>query len=100
MIPPVKTKSEEIEKDKQNQKYRHTLQELRRKDYEQSIKNIRAHLEKHQRDVILEQLSDQVRAWLLEYKTTTGKIPEYTGEDRSASRTMLSRQGKFRRLDN
>lgn len=41
----------------------------------------------------MEQLSDQVRGWLHEYKAQTGRIPEYTGSERSASRLLLSRQG-------
>ncbi|XP_050511285.1 dynein regulatory complex protein 11 [Diabrotica virgifera virgifera] len=93
MIPPLKTKSVEIEKDLENKNYRRKLQVERRKEYEKSVKNIRESLEKNQRGAVLEQLSDQVRAWLQEYKATTGKIPEYTGEDRSASRNLLSRQG-------
>nr|XP_023012366.1 IQ and AAA domain-containing protein 1 [Leptinotarsa decemlineata] len=93
MIPPPKAKSEEIEKDLQNKQYRWKLQEQRQIEYEEAIKNCRNNLEKHQRGPVLEQLSDQVRLWLQEYKTQTGKIPEYTGEERSTSRLMLSRQG-------
>lgn len=94
MIPPPKTKSLEIEKDVQNRKRREKLQEERQIEYEETTRNCREYLEKHQRAPVLEQLSDQVRTWIQEYKTQTGKIPEYTGEERSASRLMLSRQGK------
>ncbi|KAJ8924583.1 hypothetical protein NQ315_000733 [Exocentrus adspersus] len=93
MIPPPKTKSEEIEQDLENQKFREKLQEERRRDYEKSVTECRERLEKTQRGTVLEQLSDQIRSWLHEYKTQTGKIPEYTGSERSASRLMLSRQG-------
>lgn len=94
MIPPPKTKSLEIEKDVQNRKRREKLQEDRQIEYEVTTRNCREYLEKHQRAPVLEQLSDQVRTWIQEYKTQTGKIPEYTGEERSASRLMLSRQGR------
>lgn len=94
MIPPPKTKSLEIEKDSQNKKRREELQKERQIEYEETVKDCRDYLEKNQRGTVLEQLSDQVRIWIQEYKAQTGKIPEYTGEDRSASRTMLSRQGK------
>ncbi|XP_056633947.1 dynein regulatory complex protein 11 [Diorhabda sublineata] len=93
MIPPLKTKSDEIEKDLENKNYRRKLQIERRKEYEESVKQIRNNLEINQRGAVLEQLSDQVRNWLQEYKISTGKIPEYTGDDRSASRTLFSRQG-------
>lgn len=94
MIPPPKTKSIELEKDFENRKQKWLLQEQRQKEYQNEIKTCRENLEKHQRGVVLEQMSDQVRVWLQEYKTQTGKIPEYTGEERSQSRMMLSRQGK------
>ncbi|XP_066140976.1 IQ and AAA domain-containing protein 1-like [Euwallacea fornicatus] len=93
MIPSPKKKNEEIEKDLQNKERRRQLQKERQKVYDLEIKNIRRNLEKTQRGPVLEQLSDQVRGWLHEYKAQTGKIPEYTGSERSASRLMLSRQG-------
>lgn len=93
MIPPPKTKSLELEKDLQNKKRREKLQIVRQIEHEETVKNCRDYLEKNQRGAVLEQLSDQVRIWIQEYKTQTGKIPEYTGEERSASRMMLSRQG-------
>lgn len=94
MIPPPKTKSLEFEKDAQNKQRREKLQKERQIDYEETVINSREYLEKNQRGAVLEQLSDQVRIWIQEYKAQTGKIPEYTGEERSASRMMLSRQGK------
>ncbi|XP_050294675.1 dynein regulatory complex protein 11 [Anthonomus grandis grandis] len=93
MIPPPKKKNEELERDLQNQERRRKLQKQRQAEYEEEIKRIRSNLEKNQRGPVLEQLSDQVRGWLHEYKAQTGKIPEYTGSERSASRLMLSRQG-------
>ncbi|XP_060535908.1 IQ and AAA domain-containing protein 1-like [Cylas formicarius] len=93
MIPPPKKKNEEIERDLQNQERRRQLQVERRQVYEEEIEHVRQHLEATQKAVVLEQLSDQVRGWLTEYKAQTGKIPEYTGSDRSTSRIMLSRQG-------
>lgn len=94
MIPPPKTKSLEMEKDVVNKQRREKLQKKREVEYEQTVKSCREYLEKNQRGAVLEQLSDQIRVWIQEYKTQTGKIPEYTGEERSASRMMLSRQGK------
>lgn len=95
MIPPPKTKSIEIEKDLENRRNREKLQEDRRLEYEKAVTDCREKLEKTQRGTVLEQLSDQIRTWLQEYKTQTGKIPEYTGSERSASRLMLSRQGTY-----
>lgn len=95
MIPPPKKKNEELERDLQNQERRRELQIVRQKEYEREIKKTRNHLEKNQRGPVLEQLSDQVRGWLHEYKAQTGKIPEYTGSERSTSRLMLSRQGNI-----
>ncbi|XP_030757322.1 IQ and AAA domain-containing protein 1-like [Sitophilus oryzae] len=93
MIPPPKKKNEELIKDQQNQEKRRQLQKVRQKEYEEDVTKIRSYLEKTQRGPVLEQLSDQVRGWLHEYKAQTGKIPEYTGSERSASRLLLSRQG-------
>nr|CAH7712986.1 unnamed protein product [Callosobruchus chinensis] len=93
MIPPPKSKSKEVEKDKENKERRRKLQEQRQIEYCEEVKRCKEYLEKNQREVVLEQLSDQVRNWLNEYKAQTGKIPEYTGEDRSPSRLLLSRQG-------
>ncbi|XP_076272045.1 dynein regulatory complex protein 11 isoform X2 [Rhynchophorus ferrugineus] len=93
MIPPPKKKNEELLKDLQIQENRRELQKKRQKEYEADVKSIRKQLEKTQRGPILEQLSDQVRGWLHEYKAQTGKIPEYTGSERSASRLLLSQQG-------
>ncbi|XP_044269643.1 dynein regulatory complex protein 11 [Tribolium madens] len=93
MIPPPKTQSAEILKDLEIKEYRRRLQEERQLKYENDVKKSREHMEKYQRGVVLEQLSDQVRGWLHEYKTQTGKIPEYTGSERAASRLLFSRQG-------
>lgn len=94
MIPPGKTKSEEIEREKEVREKRRDLQEERRKKYEDAVKECRATIEKNQRGAVLEQLSDQVRNWLHEYRSQTGKIPEYTGgSERTSSRMMMSRQG-------
>ncbi|KAL1518041.1 hypothetical protein ABEB36_001727 [Hypothenemus hampei] len=93
MIPPIKKKNEEIERDNANKERRRQLQKQHFKEYKEETKLIRNDLEINQRGVVLEQLNDQVRGWLHEYKAQTGKIPEYTGSERSASRLMLSRQG-------
>lgn len=95
MIPPPKTRSEEIEKDLENRKYREKLQEERQLEYEKAVTDCREKLEKSHRGAVLEQLGDQIRSWLHDYKMQTGKIPEYTGSERSASRLMLSRQGNL-----
>lgn len=93
MIPPEKTSGEEIEKAEEVKRTRRELQKRRQAEYEQAVKDCRDKLEKYERGVVLENLSDQVRGWLLEYKTQTGKIPEYAGPERSGSRAALSRQG-------
>ncbi|XP_008200287.2 dynein regulatory complex protein 11 [Tribolium castaneum] len=93
MIPPPKTQSAEVLKDLEIKAYRRSLQEKRQLEYENDVKKCREHMEKYQRGVVLEQLSDQVRGWLHEYKAQTGKIPEYTGSERAASRLLFSRQG-------
>lgn len=93
MIPPPKTQSAEMIKDLEIKDYRRRLQEERQLEYENDVKKCREHMEKYQRGVVLEQLSDQVRGWLHEYKAQTGKIPEYTGSERAASRLLFSRQG-------
>lgn len=94
MIPPPKEQSEEVTRALEVKEMRRRLQQKRQKKYEQAVKFCRERLEKYEREAVLEQLSDQVRGWLLEYKTQTGKIPEYTGSERASSRLMLSRQGK------
>lgn len=84
------------------------------KEYEVEVKTVRKRIEKTQRyflifflvffvycfirGPVMEQLSDQVRGWLHEYKAQTGRIPEYTGSERSASRLLLSRQGFVSRI--
>ncbi|XP_063931355.1 dynein regulatory complex protein 11 [Zophobas morio] len=93
MIPQPKTQNNDIIKDLETKEYRRRLQEERQRLYEDDVEKCRENLEKHQRGVVLEQLSDQVRGWLHEYKTQTGKIPEYTGSERAASRLLFSRQG-------
>lgn len=94
MIPQT-TNMQSIEKQKalENEDRRRQLQDDRQKEYEEVVKSCRERLEKYERGKMMEQLSDQVRDWLHEYKASTGKIPEYTGSDRSGSRLMLSRQG-------
>ncbi|RZC40926.1 IQ and AAA domain-containing protein 1, partial [Asbolus verrucosus] len=93
MIPPPKSQNGVSLMDLETKDYRRQLQEERQLIYENDVKNCRDNLEKNQRGVVLEQLSDQVRGWLYEYKTQTGKIPEYTGSERAASRLLFSRQG-------
>lgn len=94
MIPHTKTDSEDIAREMDIRDKRRVLQEIRQIEYETAVKECREHLEKHQRGIILEQLSDQVRSWMSEYFAQTGKIPEYTGgSERTSSRLMLSRQG-------
>lgn len=93
MIPPPKSQSSEIITDLETKEYRRRLQKERQLQYEEEVTKCRDSLEKHQRGTVLEQLSDQVRGWLHEYKAQTGKIPEYTGSERAASRLLFSRQG-------
>lgn len=95
MIPPPKEESREITTALEVKEMRRRLQLKQQREYEQAVKLCRERLEKYEREAVLEQLSDQVRGWLLEYKTQTGKIPEYTGSERASSRLMLSRQGKL-----
>lgn len=95
MIPQPSIHSVEKEKALENEERRRRLQEERWKEYEEAVKNCRERLEKYERGAVLEQLSDQVRGWMHEYKMTTGKIPEYTGSERTGSRLMLSRQGNY-----
>lgn len=94
MIPPPKTQSEEIAKALEVKEMRRRLQQQRQKEYEAQVKACRERLQKQEREAVLEQLTDQVRGWLMEYKSQTGKIPEYSGSERVSSRLMLSRQGK------
>lgn len=98
MIPPPKTESEPINRALEISENRRKLQEVREENYQNAITTCRESLEKNQRGPVLEQLSDQVRVWLNEYRLHTGKIPEYTGSDRAVSRTMGSRQGKYLKL--
>ncbi|KAK4877607.1 hypothetical protein RN001_010113 [Aquatica leii] len=93
MIPPPKTENEHINKALTVRETRRKLQEIREQEYKDAIVSTRETLEKTQRAIVLEQLSDQVRNWLHEYRAHTGKIPEYTGSDRPISRLMSSRQG-------
>lgn len=94
MLPPPKVQNKEIENAEKIWHERKEMQDKRQKVYEEAIENCKVKLQKTQRGPMLEQLSDQVRGWLYEYREHTGKIPEYTGSERSASRLMLSRQGK------
>lgn len=95
MIPPPKTtESEDITRDRELKEMRRELQVQRKTEYQDTVTNCREHLDKNQKGAVLEQLSDQIRGWLHEYRTHTGKIPEYTGSDRGVSRMMASRQGK------
>lgn len=93
MLPPPYKKSEEIETCQKIFEQRQELQDVRQTEYEKSTEEIKEKLQKTQRGPLLEQLGDQVRGWLHEYKEQTGKIPEYTGSERSASRMLMSRQG-------
>lgn len=95
MLPPPPKQSEEIKNAEEGWQERRQLQENRQKEYEQAVEDTKNKLEKSQRGPMLEQLGDQVRGWLHEYKEHTGKIPEYTGSERSASRLLLSRQGRY-----
>lgn len=40
-----------------------------------------------------EDIADEIRTWFKEYKTRTGKFPEFPSEDSGGSRHLLSRQG-------
>ncbi|KAF5278956.1 hypothetical protein FQA39_LY05634 [Lamprigera yunnana] len=93
MIPPPKIENELINKALGIREHRRNLQEIRDKQYREAIVNTRETIERTQRAIVLEQLSDQVRSWLHEYRMHTGKVPEYTGSDRPMSRLMSSRQG-------
>lgn len=96
MIPQANVQSAEKQKALENEERRRQLQEQRQREYEEAVKSCRARLEKYERGAMLEQLSDQVRSWLREYRESTGKLPEFTGSERTASRSMLSRQGMWK----
>ncbi|KAL3275302.1 hypothetical protein HHI36_020069 [Cryptolaemus montrouzieri] len=93
MIPTAKFPTEEIEEDLLNRERRRLLRKQRETEYENAVLNIKQKLEKEQKAVILEQLSDQVRSWMHEYKEHTGRLPEFAGSERTTSRMMMSRQG-------
>lgn len=94
MIPSVRYSEEEIEEDLSNKERRRKLRKQYQDDYNDTLTNIRNKLEKEQKGVILEQLSDQVRGWIQEYNQHTGRIPEITGSERTTSRLLMSRQGR------
>ncbi|KAI4472136.1 hypothetical protein MML48_1g01831 [Holotrichia oblita] len=93
MIPSPKFQNPDLDRALEVEEYRRDLQDVRRKEYEDAVKKCRADMEKNQRGAVLEHMSDEIRGWMLEYKTHTGKIPEYTGPERSSSRLLSSRQG-------
>lgn len=93
MIPPPKKQSAEIDRALEIRQKRRMLQKTRQKVYENAEVDCKNYIEKYQKGVVLEQLSDQVRVWISEYKAHTGKIPEYTGSARASSRLTISRQG-------
>lgn len=96
MVPQPKKKSLDLEREKEVRMKRKDLQAVRQEEFEVAHKKCVEYVEKYQRGIMLEQLSDQVRNWMTEYKASTGKIPEYTGSARASSRLTLSRQGKRR----
>ena len=93
MVPHPKKQKPEKDKSLETEQRRRNLQIERQIRYEKAVKECRDRLEKEKREVVLEQLGDQVREWIHEYKAHTGKIPEYTGPERTSSRLQLSRQG-------
>lgn len=93
MLPHPKTHDKDIEQAAEIWEERRILQQEREIEYIKAIEQCKNRVQKTQRGPMLEQLSDQVRGWLYEYKEQTGKIPEYTGSERSASRLIFSRQG-------
>lgn len=95
MLPPPQKQCEEIKNADEIWENRRERQQVAKEDYEKAVEECKEKLEKTQRGPMLEQLGDQVRGWLYEYREQTGKIPEYTGSERSASRLMMSRQGKI-----
>lgn len=97
MIPTQPSVQSGVEEQRalENAERRRRLQDERWRVYEGAVKDCRDRLERYERGSMIEQLSDQVRDWLREYRATTGKIPEYTGSERTGSRLMLSRQGRW-----
>lgn len=93
MLHVPKTHDKDIERSQEIWEERRILQQERETEYAKAIHECKNRVQKTQRGPMLEQLSDQVRGWLYEYKEQTGKIPEYTGSERSASRMIFSRQG-------
>lgn len=93
MLPPPFKESEEIKRSVEIWEERKRMQESREREYEEAVEKCKGKLQETQRGPMVEQLGDQVRGWLHEYKEQTGKIPEYTGSERSASRLLMSRQG-------
>lgn len=93
MIPHQKKESLEVTNNKITFEKRKLLQIKNSEDLDRLTKDTKENLLNNQKGIILEQLGDQVRSWLYEYKEQTGKIPEYTGSERSTSRMLMSRQG-------
>lgn len=77
MIPPPKYQSADVERALEVEEYRRYLQAERRMEYEEAVKKCRGDLEKYRRGSVLEQMSDEIRGWMLEYKTHTGKIDPF-----------------------
>lgn len=74
MIPQPNVQSAEKEKALENQERRRKLQDERQREYEEAVKKCRERLERYERGAVMEQLSDQVRGWLQEYKMSTGRM--------------------------
>lgn len=77
----------------QIKKLRYKLQDDYHREYEDALVSIREDINIKQGTAMAEDIADEIRTWFKEYKTRTGKFPEFPSEDSGGSRHLLSRQG-------
>ncbi|XP_055386862.1 dynein regulatory complex protein 11 [Condylostylus longicornis] len=95
MIPPAsKKKSEAIEKMNDIIAERYKTQEEYREKFEVALKNVKEEIKNKQGAVLMEDMADDIRAWIKDSYEKTGKFPDFPSEDSGGSRHIFSsRQG-------
>nr|XP_014288223.1 IQ and AAA domain-containing protein 1 [Halyomorpha halys] len=92
MLPSSHIVTEEQEKALEVQEYRRGVQRNREEEYQEALIREREEIKKDKGPVMMEEMADQIRSWLMGFKQSTGKFPDLPSEEAGGSALVLKGQ--------
>lgn len=72
---------------------RYEIQKEYQANYEKALISTKEEIQTKHASVMAEEIADEIRMWIKDYKEKTGKLPDLPSEDHGGSRCLMSRPG-------